>query len=165
MKIFSLMLSILILFSTHAFAEENIKYLAEGQVSPKANIQQAAWIAGQWTGEAFGAFVEENWSAPKGNSMMASFRMISDGKVKFYELEIIREINDSLILELKHFTNELKGWETKEQTVAFPLVEITQTTIYFDGMTFKKIGENEMHVFVDIDNNGKQTEAIFVYKK
>lgn len=165
MKNLRVVLSIFILFSSQSFAQENIKHLAKGQISPKANIQQVGWITGQWKGEAFGAFVEENWSAPKGGSMMASFRMISDGKVKFYELEIIREINDSLILELKHFTNELKGWETKDETIAFPLVEITQTAIYFDGMTFKKISENEMHVFVDIENNGKHSEAVFIYKK
>lgn len=165
MKNISVLLSLFILFPGYGFAQENIKYLAKDQKSPKADIEQVSWIAGQWKGEAFGSFVEENWSAPNGNSMMASFRMINNGQVKFYELEIIREVDSSLILELKHFTNELKGWETKDQTVAFPLVEITQSAIYFDGMTFKKVSANEMHVFVDIENNGKHSEAVFIYKK
>lgn len=155
----------LLSFSGLTFADGNIKHLEKGQSSPPASIQQVSWIAGQWKGKAFGAYVEENWSEPQGKSMMASFRMVSDGQVKFYELEIIREVNGSLILELKHFSNELKGWETKDETVAFPLVEITENAVYFDGMTFKNIGKNEMHVFVDIENNGKHTEAAFIYKK
>ena len=155
----------LLFFSAMTFAAENIKHLDKGQKSPAANIQQVSWLTGQWKGEGFGAYVEENWSPPKGKSMMASFRLISNDQVKFYELEIIREIDNSLILELKHFTNELKGWETKDETVAFPLVEITEKAIYFDGMTFRKISENEMHVFVDIEDNGKHSEAVFIYKK
>ena len=158
-------LILLLPLSGLTFADGNIKHLGEGQSSPAANIQQVSWIAGQWKGNAFGSYVEENWSQPQGKSMMASFRMVSDGQVKFYELEIIREVNGSLILELKHFTNELKGWETKDETVVFPLVEITETAVYFDGMTFRNISKNEMHVFVDIEDNGKHTEAAFIYKK
>ena len=158
-------LFLLAFYSIFTFADGNVKYLGKDQSSPKANIQQVSWITGQWKGEAFGAYVEENWSAPQGNSMMASFRLISDGEVKFYELEIIREVDNSLILELKHFTNELKGWETKDETVAFPLVEISKNAIYFEGMTFKKISDNEMHVFVDIEDSGQRSEALFVYKK
>ncbi len=161
----NLILLLLVFFSGLIFADGNIKHLAKDQKSPKASIQQLSWLTGQWKGEAFGAYVEENWSAPQGNSMMASFRMISDSQVKFYELEIIREVDNSLILELKHFTNELKGWETKDETVAFPLVEISKDVVYFDGMTFKKISDNEMHVFVDIEEGGQHTEALFVYKK
>ena len=45
---------------------------------------------------------------------MASFKLIIDNKVSFYEIEIIREVNNTLILQLKHFNNDLKGWETKD---------------------------------------------------
>jgi hypothetical protein len=41
--------------------------------------------------------------------MMATFKLVIDNKVSFYEIEIIREIEDSLILQLKHFGGDLKG--------------------------------------------------------
>lgn len=116
----------------------------------KASIEDVAWIQGNWTGEAFGGVVEENWSAPKGDSMMASFKLVVNEKVQFYELEIIREFGNSLVLQLKHFNKDLAGWETKKETVDFPLLEILQNKIIFEGMTFELIDENHMNVSVDL---------------
>jgi hypothetical protein len=39
---------------------------------------------------------------------MAPFKLVTDNKVSFYEIEIIREIDDSLILQLKQFNSDLK---------------------------------------------------------
>ncbi len=108
----------LVLFSGLSIASENIRHLKPGEKSPLASIDQVAWIAGHWKGEAFGGITEEIWSPPQAGSMMASFRLINKGVVSFYEIEIIREINGSLVLELKHFNNDLKGWETKDEVVS-----------------------------------------------
>ena len=129
-------------------------------------LENIAWIAGTWYGEAFGGITEEIWSEPLGGSMMATFKLIVDGKVKFYEIEIIREVEDSLILQLKHFGEDLKGWETKDETVDFPLKEITETKVVFEGMTFEKVSSNEMNVYVNIENENGSVETVkFNYKK
>ena len=129
-------------------------------------LENIAWIAGTWHGEAFGGITEEIWSEPSGGSMMATFKLIVDEKVQFYEIEVIREIEDSLILQLKHFDSDLKGWETKNETIDFPLIEITETKVIFEGMTFEKISSNEMNVYVDIKNDDDTIETVkFNYKK
>lgn len=129
-------------------------------------LENIAWIAGTWRGEAFGGITEEIWSEPSGGSMMATFKLIVDEKVQFYEIEVIREIEDSLILQLKHFDSDLKGWETKNETIDFPLIEITETKVIFEGMTFEKISSNEMNVYVDIKNDDDTIETVkFNYKK
>lgn len=129
-------------------------------------LENIAWIAGTWHGEAFGGITEEIWSEPSGGSMMATFKLIVEGKVQFYEIEVIREIEDSLILQLKHFDSNLKGWETKNETVDFPLIEITETKVVFEGMTFEKVSSNEMNVYVDIENENGSVETVkFNYKK
>ena len=134
------------------------------QLEPK--LENIAWISGTWHGEAFGGQTEEIWSEPSGDSMMATFKLINDGKVSFYEIEIIREIENSLILQLKHFNNDLKGWETKDETVDFPLIEITQKRVVFEGMIFEKISDMEMNVYVDIHNEDGSIENVkFNYKK
>ncbi|WP_411894539.1 DUF6265 family protein [Winogradskyella sp. A2] len=133
------------------------------QIEPKlANI---SWISGTWHGEAFGGITEEIWSEPSGGSMMATFKLINDGKVTFYEIEIIREIENSLILQLKHFGPDLKGWETKDETVDFPLKEITENKVVFEGMSFERISDSEMNVHVDIEEKGKVETVTFNYKK
>ena len=97
---------------------------------------------------------------------MATFKLINDGKVAFYEIEIIREVENSLILQLKHFDSDLKGWETKDETVDFPLKEITANKVIFEGMTFEKVSDNEMNVYVDIHQKDGSIETVkFNYKK
>ncbi|TBV25567.1 hypothetical protein DMZ43_11525 [Meridianimaribacter sp. CL38] len=136
----------------------------ETKLEPK--LENCAWIAGNWKGEAFGGITEENWSKPSGGSMMATFKLINDNKVSFYEIEIIREIENSLILQLKHFDSQLRGWETKDETVDFPLKEITPNKVIFEGMTFEKISDNEMNVYVDIHQKDGSIEVVkFNYKK
>ena len=136
----------------------------EKTVAPK--LENIAWIAGTWHGEAFGGITEEIWSKPSGGSMMASFKLINDGKVTFYEIEVIREIENTLILQLKHFGPDLKGWETKDETVDFPLKEITENKVVFEGMTFEKISEDQMNIYVDIKNDKGEVEVVkFNYNK
>lgn len=139
---------------------------AQKEVALEPKLENIAWIAGNWKGEAFGGITEENWSEPSGGSMMATFKLIVDTKVQFYEIEIIREVENSLILQLKHFNNDLKGWETKDETVDFPLKEITTKKVVFEGMTFEKVSDTEMDVYVDIKNENGEVDVVkFNYKK
>ena len=141
-------------------------YVVSSQDKLAPKLSNISWISGTWHGEAFGGQIEEIWSEPSGGSMMASFKLIVDGKVQFYEIEIIREIENSLILQLKHFKNDLKGWETKGETVDFPLKYITKDKVVFEGMTFEKISKNEMNVLVDMkDKDGNITVETFSYKR
>ncbi len=155
--IFKTALSVLLLVAIESYAQ------TEKVLEPK--LENIAWISGNWKGEAFGGQTEENWSKPSGGSMMATFKLINDGKVSFYEIEIIREIENSLILQLKHFNNDLKGWETKDETVDFPLKRITSTKVEFEGMTFEKVSDNEMNVYVDVKHNYGTETIKFNYKK
>ena len=144
-------------------------FVGEAQVEEQTlepKLENIAWIAGNWKGEAFGGQTEENWSKPSGGSMMATFKLVADGRVQFYEIEVIREVENSLILQLKHFNNDLKGWETKDETIDFPLKYITKTKAVFEGMTFEKVSNNEMVVYVDMkDKDGSVSVMPFHYKK
>jgi len=151
------LLILLIVFTLNCNAQE--KKILE----PK--LENISWIAGTWYGEAFGGQVEEIWSEPSAGTMMATFKFINEGRVSFYEIEIIREVENTLMLQLKHFRPDLKGWENKNATVDFPLIEITENKAVFEGMTFEKISNTEMNVYVDIEENGKVETVTFSYKK
>ena len=142
---------------TSCFAQEDVK------LEPK--LENISWIAGNWTGKAFGGVVEENWSMPNGDSMMASFRLVKDGKTVFYEIEIIRQLENSLVLQLKHFNNDLKGWETKDETVDFPLKAVYKNRLEFEGMSFIRIDDNRMDVLVDLKTDGQVNTLKIEYSK
>ena len=150
---------------TNGISQNNTLKFDKDAISPKATLQDAAWIAGHWKGEAFGGITEEIWSPPLGGSMMFSFKLVNDGKVVFYELGGIREIGGTLIFQLKHFGNDFKGWEEKDETVDAKLVKVEENRIYFDQFTFEKISNNEINIYVVIEENEKTEEVKFNYKK
>lgn len=143
----------------------HILELSKDGISPKATMSDVQWIQGHWTGEALGGQVEEIWSAPLGNSMMGSFKLVHDGKVKFYEIITISEIEQTVIMRLKHFDSELKGWEEKDETVDFKLVKLTPDKVFFDGLTFERISDEEMNVYVRFESEGDKTEGKFNYHR
>ncbi|MFH6602766.1 DUF6265 family protein [Maribacter algicola] len=144
-------------------AQNTISY-KEGSASPKAQLSQIAWMEGHWKGEAFGGITEEIWSPPLGDSMMFSFKLVSEGKVQFYELGHIQQVGETLLLQLKHFHGNLKGWEEKDETVDFKLVRLEGNRAYFDDFTFEQINADEINIYVVIaQEDGSREEVKFHY--
>ncbi len=152
----------LIVFS-NCKAQENTLQLTENSTSPEANLEDVSWIQGHWKGEAFGGITEEIWSPPLGDSMMFSFKLVADDKVVFYELGGIRQVGNSLIFQLKHFGNDFKGWEEKDETIDAKLVKIDGNRVYFEGFTFEKVSGDEIAIYVLIEEKDKTEEVKFNY--
>lgn len=133
--------------------------------SPKANLEILKSVAGLWEGQAFGGVTQECWSPPLAGSMMCTFKLVVGGEIKFYEICTIAEVDSSLVIRLKHFDKNLKGWEDKNGSIEFKLVKVTPKKIYFDGFTFEMISKNEMNIYVIIEDKGKESEVKFNYKR
>ncbi len=169
MKMKSILFTIGLLLSAQSiFAQKQIYTMNfdEKSGSPKASLSDIEWIQGHWQGEAFGGITEEIWTPPLGNSMMCAFKLVVNNQVKFYEITTITEEEGSLMLRLKHFHGDLKGWEEKDVTQDFRLVKVTKNKVYFEGFTFERISKNEINMYVMISNNdGKQEETKFSYRR
>jgi len=166
-KIPMIVIPLSLFLSLSCFAQDKFKNtlrMDEATGSPKADLSAVSWIAGHWRGEAMGGIAEEVWTPPLGGSMMAAFKLTVNNQVKFYELETIMEQEDTLILKLKHFSSALHGWEEKDETVDFRLVKVMDDKVYFDGMTFERVSDQEMNVYVIVGEGDKQQEAKFNYK-
>lgn len=162
MKLYTL---IFLLICLGASAQNTISF-KEGDASPNATLKDVAWMEGHWKGEAFGGITEEIWSPPLGGSMMFSFKLVADNAVNFYELGHIVELDGTLLLQLKHFGGDLKGWEEKEDTVDFKLVKLSPNKIYFDDFTLEKISDDEINLYVVIGHSdGSEEEVKFNYKR
>jgi hypothetical protein len=159
------LLGVVLFCATVANAQSaNTKVLGTS-ASPPATLKEVEWMAGHWRGEAFGGITEEIWSPPLGGSMMCSFKLVKDGKVSFYEIVALMEEAGSLIIRLKHFHGDLKGWEERDKTIDFPLVKLEGNRAYFDGMTFERVSGDELNVFVMIGKPGEEKEVLFNYKR
>jgi hypothetical protein len=161
---------VLLLIASNSQAEEattaNTLRLSPDQKSPAATIADMEWYAGRWTGSGLGGWIEEVWSPPRDGTMMGVYRMIKDGKPIFYELLLITEENGSLAIKLKHFHADLRGWEERDASVRFPLVAKRDGRIYFDGMTFERIGADRVKVYLAVEHkDGKVREETFEYSR
>ncbi|MFC4221407.1 DUF6265 family protein [Flagellimonas marina] len=155
----------LLFFPVGIMSAQETLQLSEGQNSPSASLEDVAWIAGHWQGEAFGGMAEEIWSNPMGGSMMFVFRLVADNEVSFYEVGHIQEVDDSIILQLKHFDKNLRGWEEKNETVDFRLVKIERNKAYFEGFTIEKVSEDQINMWVLIESKDSAKEVLFAYKR
>ena len=161
---------VLVMFSVVAFSQEaqtkNTLKLSAGQRGGAAKIGDMAWLAGTWRGTGLGGESEEVWSEPQGGIMMGMYRMIKDTKPIFYEFLTLSEIDGTLMIRLKHFHANFVGWEEKDKTVDFSFIKKDGKRIYFDGMTFELVGNDDVNVYLAIGGrDGKVREEIFKYKR
>jgi len=144
----------------------NTLKLDEHASSPKASIAGVEWLAGHWVGKGLGGVTEEIWSPASGGAMMGVFRAMKDGKPLFYEICLIVEENNSLVLQLKHFNRDLTGWEEKAVVRDFPLVKLTTDAVYFNGITIRKNADGSMESFVLVGRrDGTHAEEGFRYQR
>jgi len=158
MRIVKLFIGALALvFTTATYAVEKIEVMSleEGASSPAASIEDIAWLTGRWEGSGLGGLAEEVIAPAVDGQMMGMFRHAgSDGELVFYEFYLFAEVDDSLVLRIKHFSPELKGWEEKNDYEEFPLVSVTENAVYFDGLTYKLTSENELRAAVSVEGQG-----------
>ena len=77
---------------------------APAAAKTNAALEPLAFMTGAWTQvQANGAMIEEHWMAPRGSSMLGSFRRIlGNGAVPFYEFTQIVAEKDRVILRQMH---------------------------------------------------------------
>lgn len=130
-----------------------------GADSPTARISAAAWLAGDWSGQGLGGLSEEAWLPPAAGSLAGVYRGTRDRQVTFYELVTVVEAGGSLVFRLKHFAPDLRGWESPERAVEFPLLRASRSAVYFDGLTYRRTVEGlESWVVMGLGDGGTRPE-------
>ena len=145
----------------------NTVKLAADAPRPAARIADLGWLSGRWEGEAFGGTIEEVWSEPSGGAMVGYFRLVRDGKPAFYEIMTLIESQGSVEMRLKHVNPDMTGWEEKNDFVTFRLVRQDATGAYFDGLTFRRAGDDRIEAFLALRDRatGAVREEKLIYRR
>ena len=144
---------------------EHVYKLDDPESRPPATLEDVAWLAGSWKGEAFGSTFEEVWNPPSADSMVGMWKLMSDGEVVFYELMLLVEEEGSLSLKVKHFTDDFIAWETKEDFVRFRLVSFDENAVHFSGLSFYRISDDEIHGYIAMHSKGEVREESLIYHR
>jgi hypothetical protein len=71
----------------------------------------------------------------------------------------------SLNIKVKHFTSDFVAWEEKPDFVTFPLVMVEKNAVHFSGLSFYKIDDDEIHVYLALHNDDKVWEEQLIYRR
>lgn len=138
------------------------------------NISVFSWLEGIWLGERGKNAFEEHWSGSLAGSMMGMFRWVEDGKANFYEIQTLSEEDSNLVLRIKHFNEDLTGWEEKDQSLTFDLVEAeAKSWIFYQRYTklrfwvkYEQIDLNSFEVtFMPQDETDKPIKPFRFHRK
>ena len=151
--------------SAQSMQTEHTYELDDAANQPAATLDEVAWLAGNWTGEAFGEKFEEVWNAPSGGSMVGVFKLFTGDAAAMYELFIVVEEQDSLVIKLKHFGADFKGWEGQDEFVSFPLVKIEDNAAHFAGLSYHRISDDELLAYLALKSQGKLREEKINYRR
>jgi len=145
---------------------ENTLKLSEAQASEKATIADAAWLSGSWRGTGLGGVSDETWSRPEGGIIVGTYRLFKDGKPVFYEMMWLLEVDNTIILRLKHFNPDLTGWEEKDKTVDFTFIKKDGKRLYFSGLTYEQASKDELNIYLALrQRDGTLKEEVFRMKR
>ncbi len=144
---------------------ENTFRLEEGESRPAATLEDAAFLAGRWTGTAFGERMEESWSEPTGGSMVGTFKLFDGDRPAMYELMLLTVEDGTLSLKVKHFNPDFTAWEDKPDYVNFRLVAKADGELHFGGLSFYRRSDDRLDGYIVMRNGDEVTEQHMTYRR
>src|SRR5690606_20507492 len=71
-----------------------------------------------------------------------------------------------LVVRLKHFNADMTGWEAKDDFVSFPLIAQEGDSWFFNGLTFRREGDDGYFVAVRMNHaDGSQSDLVFPFRR
>ena len=146
---------------------KNTFHLAKDEPIGKGKLSDVSWLVGSWRGTAFGSQFEEVWNPASADSMVGMWKLYDEEKgVNFYELMLLKEEGDGLVLLVKHFSSEFIAWEDKEDFVKFRLIKIEDNAVHFSGLSFYKRNDNKIDGYIVMNHkDGSKTEHLISYNR
>jgi hypothetical protein len=93
----------------------------------KPTLDALAWMAGSWSGTSRGVEMEEQWTVPKGNSMIGMHRDVGKGRTLGFEFLRIEQQGDAIVY--------LSMPNGRSPATPFPLKEVSGTRVVFENPT------------------------------
>lgn len=129
------------------------------------DITRVSWLQGCWLLDSPQRSVEENWTAPRGRSMLGVSRTIRGDSLTTYELVIIRQRRDS--------TLEYEAHPAGQPTATFPAIIVSDTLVVFENPThdfpqrvgYRRAGRDSVIGYIEGVIGGQTRRRDFPYAR
>jgi hypothetical protein len=140
-----------ILMSTHIHAASAV-------------VEDLSWMVGSWKGKLGPMTVEETWGPAKAGTLSTMIRLSQPDAIEMFELIVIREDNDSLILHLRQFSPALELRTNQDM----PMHAIADKTVSFRAgegaaikqLTYTRNADDQLTVNVTVANGAVVTAEL-----
>jgi len=138
------------------------------------NLAPFSIIAGCWRAELPGDQVlDECWERGAGDSIFGSFRWMKSGKVWMFEMLSLIDESDGVIMRIKHFNDDMVGWEEKNESVELKLVRDDGGKFEFERIrsdqntrvVYEKTGVDSLIVRLTKTKDGKLDSNEFRFRR
>lgn len=133
-------------------------------VQAQSSLDRARWLTGCWEQTSGSRVVEEQWTAPRGGSMLGTSRTIADGTLTGYEFVLLREAVDGLVYE---------AHPAGQPGAAFPSREVSETRVVFENpqhdfpqrIGYEKRGPDTLAAWIEGRAGARTRRIDFVYTR
>ena len=130
------------------------------------------WFTGNWKGVEGESQIEEYWSPSGGGTLMAMFRWIKNHVVWFYEFITIEQENEHIMMRIKHFYPKMQGWEERDNSSDFLLVQLQGQEAVFSNISkpdqwlvYRLENEEKLVSYFWNDNEPLDADDVFTFSR
>jgi hypothetical protein len=131
---------------------------------PSAGIARAAWLKGCWESVSGQRIIEEQWSAPRGTSMLGMGRTLSGDRLVDFELVVLREEGPDLAYE---------AHPSGQPPAVFVSRTIDETRIVFENLEhdfpqrvgYERGAADELRAWIEGVEHGQSRRVDFRYRR
>ena len=138
---------------------------AEPDAELERVFEHLEFLHGAWTGNGFGGTTDEVWLPPRDGQMLGLFRLVGGTMPRFSEILTIGRFDGRIELRLKHFDDQLHGWEEKDGVVSFPFESSEPGKVAFRGLTFQDAGDGQLRIELSLRNGDQTWTEVFEFRR
>lgn len=126
-------------------------------------VATLAWLQGCWQATSGDGVVEEQWTAPRGRSMVGLSRTVRGGELTEYEMVVVRERGDRLVY-IAH--------PSGQPAAEFLSTDVSEAAVVFENLQHdfpQRIGYqrkgSELLAWIEGKRDGRTRRVEFPYRR
>ena len=135
-----------------------------GAAQGVARVELVGWLTGCWETSSPQRTIDEQWSAPRGRTMLGTGRTVQDGRTTEYEFVVLTEKDGRLAYE---------AHPSQQSSAVFLSREVTDARVVFENpdhdypqrVGYEKQGADSLLAWIEGSQNGRTRRVEFPYRR
>ena len=127
-------------------------------------IDRVAFLQGCWEQASERQSIEEQWTAPRGGTMLSVGRTVRDGRLVDFEFVVLREQDGALAYEAHHSTQDPAVFTARTATDVRVVFENPEHD-FPKSVGYERTGPDSLLAWIEGPRRGGNRRMDFIYKR